>query len=260
MRKKISTIFLLCFVAINIFSQDTINNIQKLPSGITFQYGYGNMSIKDYYLVKNKYSGITNCFNLIWNNYHSGYHNRIEIKYEKGKINNKNISAAVQQFSFNRINLYPIGSFKLFSKSSSVYLGPSADIFVHYMHQNIADYANSSIFANSVSILMSVGFNTEIIYSLNGKFNMVFNNNVSILSIGGKQMDYENSDNPMFKLLTAFNGLNCKTNISFNYQLQKHLSVNLGYQSFLSRITAWKGCEFYNVNNHLFISLIFNFK
>ena len=259
MKITLSTIFLFLIISEHSYSQDTITNIQKLPSGISVQYGLGNLGVKDGFISEEKYLGYTTNFYLSWNKYHRKYHKRIEVDYRTGDhIKNNNVLASIHQFSLNSINLYPAGSIHLFSKRASFYIGPSTDIFVHFRQQNIASGGMAMFNAISFASLFSVGFNSEMIYPVSEKFNVVLTNNFSVFSLGLRIFDLTDEEVSPVKFLTAFNGLNVKTNISANYQLYKYVSINMGYQSFVSRITAWD--KFYGVSDNLFITLTYHMK
>jgi len=260
MKEKNFTIFIIIIVTETIFSQDdSISIIQKLPSGISIQYGLGKLGVKDFYISEEKYSGYTNNFYFSWNKLHNNHHNRLELDYRYGNsIKNNNVQATIHQFSLNRINLYPVGDINLFSKNASLYLGPSTDIFFHYRQQNIGRGGSAMTYAISFVALFSGGFNTDLIYPISNNIDILLNNTISIFSLGFKMSDFLENDVAPVKFLTPLKGLNFITFISVNYQIYQRLSINLGYQSFLTRITAWD--KFTAASDNLLITISYNFK
>ncbi|MBN2350015.1 MAG: hypothetical protein JXJ22_14340 [Bacteroidales bacterium] len=252
------TLAYLLLVAEYTYSQDNNSIFQKLPSGISIQYGLGKIAIKDYYISEEKYSGYTTNLYLSFNKFHYKYHSRIEMDYRYGeKVKNNNVHANIHQFSFNRINLYPVANFNLLSKHASLYLGPSTDLFFHYRQQNIAGGGNAQANAISLTALLSAGFNTEVLYLVSENFNISLSNNLSVLSLGFKIFDFTDSEVQPVKFLTPFTGLNLKNSISVQYQIVQPLSVYLGYQFNLCRITAWD--KFIFASDNVFITISFNF-
>ena len=260
MKEIIYSIFLIITVTEPILSQnDSTSKFLKLPSGISIRYGSGKLGVKDFYISEEKYSGFTHNFYCSWNRFHGKYFNRIELDYRHGNsINNNNVRATIHQFSLNRINLYPVGNMNLFSRHASFYLGPSTDIFFFYRQQNIARGGNARANAISFVALFSLGFNTDVIYPLSNKIDLLLNNTVSVFSLGIKIFDFSESDVSPVKFLTPLKGLNCITNISVSYHIYRPLSVSLGYQSFLTRITAWD--KFTAASDNLVITMSYNFK
>ena len=114
----IFTIFI--FIISHVSAQDTLNYATEFPSGIFISYGLGSYSVKDEYISKEKYSGTLPYFNVEWVRFHEKHAYCLEFEYRSSsEISNNNISAKVEQFTFNQDFIYSIGSFSIFSKRMS---------------------------------------------------------------------------------------------------------------------------------------------
>ncbi|GAF92364.1 unnamed protein product, partial [marine sediment metagenome] len=129
--------FLIISTNPEMFAQDSLSYKTIFPAGINLEYGIGNYSVKDEYISKEKYSGTLPYFNIEWIRFHNKNGYRLEFEYRNStNIKNNNISAKVQQFTFNQDFIYPVGSFSLISKNVYAYLGPSVQFFYYDINYN----------------------------------------------------------------------------------------------------------------------------
>lgn len=222
----------------NIIGQDSLNQRLKFPDGISLEYGIGSYAVTDEYISKEKYSGILPYFRAGWTNQNESYvyYFRLEFRYSS-EIKNYNVSANVIQSSLSQGFLYHLSEFPLFSKKAYFYIGPSAEVFVYSNKQNIA--ISGFDYSKSYAALFSLGLNSELLYPLSKSFNIESFLNFSVLSLGFRLIDMEESDESDFKLLTLFSGVNGSFRLGIRYYLFNNLSLNAGYQLDVTRISAW---------------------
>ena len=250
--KKVLLISILITTYNLVFSQKNEKSNQEQYSGISIHYSAGKIGIKDYYISNQKYSGITNGYNLEWNKNDSNYHKRIEIQYNFSKrLENNNITGKIDLFSINNSYLYPIGSIDIINKELNFYVGPSTNTKIHFRQLNIANGETNST-ANSFLAVLSGNFNSDLSLSLTNKITFYFQNNFNLITIGSKSYDSGKEDEKPLKILTPFAGLLFDTKLFMNFQLVKRFSLNLGYYSKFSNINAWD--KYVSINdNFLFL-------
>ncbi len=197
------TLYLILFLIINsnISAQDSLNQKVIFPKGITIEYGIGTYAVTDEYISKEKYSGTLPYFRVGWTNQHENYvyYFLLEFRYTS-EIKNYNVSAKVIQSSLSQGFLYQVSEFPLFSKKAFFYMGPSAEVFVYSNKQNIA--ISGFDYSKSYAALFSLGLSTKLFFPLSGRFNLEGTLNFSVLSMGFRLINMEESDESDFKIVT----------------------------------------------------------
>ena len=259
MRTKVKIIFfsaITLFIATESHGQDTLNYVNLYPRGISIEYGIGNYSVRDEYISKEKYSGTLPYYSLIWAREHNRYIYRLEMAYRNSNnINNYNVSSDITQVTFNQGFLYPLKKKLLFKKELYIWLGPSTEFFFYYAKPHIA--VSGFDYAQSFAGLFSLGFNADIVYSLNQNFQFESSLRSTVLSLGWRMVDSEEDDQSPVKPLTLFSGLNCSFNLGARYYIFNRLSVIITYKFELTRISAWD--PLLSASDNVIIGLTYRF-
>jgi hypothetical protein len=240
MNRVTSLLFGLSFlVAIsNPSAQGLLNEKSTFPSGISLEYGIGSYAHTDEYISKERYSGPLPYFGAGWTSDHENYVYRIGMEFRySSEIKNYNVSAEVYQFSLNQDFLYPLPEFSLLSRKAYAYVGPSAEVFAYANKQNIA--VTGFDYSQSVAALLSLGLSSELLYPLSGSFNMQSSLKFSLLSLGIRMVDVEETDESPMKLLTLLSGVNGSFRLGIRYYLLRKLSVSVEYLLHITRISSW---------------------
>jgi hypothetical protein len=242
MKTRLSIFLPLYSVAaiINCFSQDSTTHRTVFPAGIDAWAGVGYFATRDEHISQEKYTGPSSSFALSWSNFHETYGCRIGLAYEKeSHIKNYNVSAEVTQGAFALVDLYPIGKVELFGDDVFIYLGPSAEAFIYYRRQNIAQ--NTDAIPNiyeSGSWLFSLGARVEMILPLKWGIQIEAGLQTSLLSLGGGTGNNSNNSTPI-TLLTPLAGERGSGEVGFRYFLLTGVSVAVGYRLQVTRIDSW---------------------
>ena len=239
-------------------AQDTINYKTVFPSGIFVGYGLGLYSVKDEYISKEKYSGTLPYFNVEWVRFHEMHAYRLEFEYSNSSdISNNNISAKVEQFTFNQDFIYSIGNFSIFSKKIHAYLGPSVQFFYYNIRYNFAE-PGTFISPKTFGLIGSLGLNTELIYQFSKKLKLE-----SFLRLNGISFTFKDNDEQKYgdesdpTLTSVFTATKFDYTLSMRYYLIKKFSISLGYRFDFSRINKWD--PYIAASDILFISLNYRF-
>ncbi len=235
-----SFLFGLLFLITNpdLSAQEILNRKVIFPNGISLEYGIGSYAHTDEYISKEKYSGNLPYYKAGWTNQHKSYVYQIGIEFRSSsEIKNYNVSADVYQFSLNQGFLYPLPEFSLFSKEVYTYIGPSTELFYYYNKQNIA--VSGFDYSQSFAALFSIGLSSELFYPLSGRFNIESSLNFSVLSLGLRMVDTEETDETPVKPLTLFSGINGSFRLGIRYYLFNNISMKVSYLLGVTRISAW---------------------
>jgi hypothetical protein len=256
MKNRLRILLCSCLVAasINGFSQDSTTHQTLFPCGIGVQVGVGYLALRDEHISDQKYAGSSSSIALSWSRFHETYGYRIGMSYRKAShITNYNVSAEVSQGSLTLANLYPIGKPSLFGKDAFVYLGPSAEAFVYYRKQNIAQNTDASPNVYQSGIwLMSLGARAEMIVPFDGGFQIESALQEGLLSFGGGTGTTSSTVTSLTLMtpLAAFNGCG---EIGFRYYLRSWVSIAAGYRLDVTRISSWT--ELLSSTDNAFASL-----
>jgi len=220
-------------------AQDTLNQKVIFPTGISVDYGMGSYAHTDEYISKEKYSGSLPYFKAGFAKQHERYVYQIGIEFRSAaELKNNNVSATVYQFSLNQGFLYPLPAFSLFSKSAFAYIGPATEIFVYSNKQNIA--VSGFDYVQSYAALLSLGLSSELICLISSRFHIEGSMHFSVLSLGWRMVDLEETDESPLKALTLFAGVHGSFKIGTRYDLLNNLSVKASYLLDVTRISSWE--------------------
>ncbi len=248
--------FLILSTNSEMFAQDSLSHKSMFPGGITLEYGFGNYSVTDEYISKEKYSGSLPYYRVSWSNHHYNYvyHLGIEYRYSS-EIKNNNVSADIYQFSLNQGFLYTLPAFSLFKKDVYTFLGPSTELFFYYNKQNIA--VSGFDYAQSIAALFSLGISSELFYPVWSNFNVESSLGFSVLSLGFRMVDYEETDVSPVKPLTLFSGINASFRLGARYYLFDNFSLKAAYLFNVARISAWD--PLLSASDNLIFTLTYGF-
>ena len=220
------------------FPQDTLNQQQIFPEGISLEYGIGSFAVTDEYISKEKYSGGLPFYGISWCKPHDNYAYHLSMNYRySSEIENYNVSADIHQFTLNQGFSYALPKFTIFDKDAFVYLGPSMELFFYYNKQNIA--VSGFDYAQSIAFLISGGISSQFFYKLSNNFVVEGSLDFSVLSLAFRMVDTEETDETPAKILTLISGTNLNFRLGPRYYLFDNLSVKAAYLFHLTRISSW---------------------
>jgi hypothetical protein len=158
-------------------------------------------------------------------------------------IRNNNVSTGVTQATLYLDYLYSAGQFSLLSKDVFTYLGPSADIYVYFRSQNIANGGPMAIFdAYSFAMFFSVGINSTFILPLQSKFSTEWSSRLNALTFGMRLINLRNDDSnkkSMAKLTSIFSGIRGRSDLLLRYDLTDALMLKAGYRFEICQSSSW---------------------
>lgn len=259
MKKKYicsSTLILILLLSGNIHSQDLLTEKTTFPEGVTVGYGTGDLAVTDEYISAEKYSGSIPYYSIGWTNQHSNYVYHLEINFRNSNtIKNYNVSTDIYQFTLNQGFNYSLPEFNLFDKEAYAYIGPAAELYFYYNQQNIA--VSGFDYAQSFAILISGGISSELLYRLYNDLNIEGSLRFSLLSLGFRMVDEEETDEKPVKILSLFSATNLVFKIGPRYYIFDNLSVKASYLFHLTRISSWE--PLLSASDNVVLSLTYRF-
>jgi hypothetical protein len=243
-------------MTIQVSGQDSLYSIDVYPTDISLAYGIGNYNIRDNYISGEKYDGGLPYYSVGWARNHDKYVYQLEMVYRNSsKIKNYNVSAEITQLALNQGFLYSLKRLSLLKNSLYIRLGPTSEFFLLYNKPNIA--VSGFDYAQSFAGLLSLGFRTVAVYPVYKRFHVESSLNLSLLSLGLRMVDSEESNESPVKLLTLFTGLNSLFRFGVRYYLFNHLSAQLAYEFGYVRISAWE--SLYAASDNMVFGLNYRF-
>jgi hypothetical protein len=234
-----SVLGLVLMLFTDVGAQDSGNIKTSFPEGITVEYGIGSLALTDEYISGEKYSGSIPYYSIAWASQHSDYVYHLKLDFRNSdQIKNYNVSADIYQFTLNQGFNYALPEFTILDKEVYMFLGPATELFFYYNHQNIA--VSGFDYEQSIALLISGGINTELFYKLRDDLIIEGSLNFSVLSLGFRMVDMEETDESPVKILTLFAATNLAFDIGPRYYLFDNLSVKAAYLFHLTRISSWE--------------------
>ncbi len=242
MKKKyiyLSTFALVLILSVNIQAQDSLDERTSVPEGVTIEYGIGSLAVTDEYISAEKYSGSIPYYSIGWRNQHSDYVYHLEIDFRSSnKIKNYNVGTDIYQFTLNQGFDYALPEFDFLGKEASAYVGPAAELYFYFNQQNIA--VSGFDYAQSFAILLSGGISSELLYKLYSDLNIEGSLQFSLLSLGFRMVDEEETDEKPVKILSLFSATNLVFKFGPRYYIFDNLSVKASYLFHFTRISSWE--------------------
>lgn len=250
-------IALLIFLASQrIAGQDTITFTERYPSGISVEYGAGSYSVSDRYISGEVYHGSLPILSIGWARRHNRYFYRLNVEYRQSdRIHNFNVSTDITQFSISQGFLYPLKKVSLLSKDLFIRMGPETEIFAFTNKPRIA--VSGFDYAQSYAGLLSLVYCADALYPLGKNLLVESGLHLSLLSLGLRSVDSEETDEPVVKPLTLLSGMNSSANLGVKYYLFRPLSVNVEYRFEFLRISSWEMLQ--SISNNLMAGVCYNF-
>lgn len=246
---------LILLMSANIPAQDSLLQ-SSFPEGITIDYGIGSLAVTDEYISGEKYSGNIPYYSIGWSNQHSGYVYHLKLDFRNSSdIKNYNVSADIYQFTLNQGFNYALPEFTIFDRDVSLFLGPTTELFFYYNRQDIAvsgfDYAQSFV------LLISGGVSSVLFYKLWDDLNLESSLGFSMISLGFRMIDEEETEEKPVKVLSLFSGLNMVFKFGPRYYFSDNLSVSASYLFHLTRVTSWE--QLLTASDNVVLSLTYGF-
>jgi len=240
MKYVIALLFGLFILSTNtaVYAQDSLSHKTTFPKGITLEYGTGQYAVTDEYISKEKYSGPLPYYRVGWAKCHEKYVYQLGIEYRNSsEIKNYNVRTDIYQFSLNQGFLYPLPKFTLFKKDVYPFLGPTTDLFFYFNEQNIA--VSGFDYTQSFAALLSLGIQGKLFYRIGSTWTVEGALGFSVLSVGFRMVDYEETDMAPVKPLTVFSGVNAAVRLGLRYYVFNNLSLKASYCFNMTRISSW---------------------
>lgn len=244
-----------------LFAQDVPFNTTEIQNEISFNYGMGHFLVRDDFLTTERYSGAMPFFSVDWTSLreNSGFRVLFSV-HSSNKIQNRNMTADVLNFSLIRDYFVYFKQFQLFSKECTLLAGPSTEMFVY---SNRQDYATDGIFLDlSFASLISLGANATMSMPLNNRLAVETDFRSNIFSLGIRMplvndVNGAENDHSRFKLLTVLKAINATCNWGLRSTLFKNLSVKAVYRFQFTNIRVWERLS--SASDHFVLALSYHF-
>jgi hypothetical protein len=240
MSKPLSILIAICACATISTAQYSQNAGNLLGSGISIRGGLGHLAIKDEYISEEKYSGTLGALSLSWLQGDSTSAHRLGFDYcGSSAIRNNNVSAQVVQSALNLDFLRSVGGFSLLQRDVFAYVGPSADVFLYYRQQHIANGGNASFSAYSFAMFFSLDVNSTLVMPLSSGFSAETSARLSLLSAGGRLADLHGTNISFFRVVSILSGLRGHAEILLRYDLSDIFLLKAGYRFEICQSSTW---------------------
>jgi hypothetical protein len=252
--KYTSLLALVLFSFVPLSAQDSTICRSLFREGLTIEGGIGYLAVRDEYISGERYLGSVPYFGMTWSKYHETYGFRLHLEYQyTSNLKEYDLSAELKQFRLSLDYLYPIAEPNLFSKTLSVSLGPTAEVYSYNRRQNIV----SSQYLRSNVSLISCGLRSEAIWPWTASLEVRAAARLTLLSMGFHSVNSNNSSESTTKPLTPFTGIDADGGIGICYSLTNSVYGSIGYRFDVTRISAWD--FFISANDNLTFSLTYGF-
>ncbi len=261
MKIKIITIITFCLLlSFPSYGQDTISPMSVYPKSISFTYGIGNYTVRDYFFSDQKYIGNMPLISFEWMQPHDRYGYRMGLEFRKSEdIKNYTMPASITQFSLYQDFLYSLGNFRLFKKPVYAYLGPSLDFYFYYNQQQFAE--SGIYFDLSFVTLLSTATDAYFIMEINKRWMIESNLRLNLLSLGIQMpevmVEEGKEAGTTIKFLSPLNGLRTNFDISGRFFIIKRLSLSLAYRLELTNINIRERVN--TVSDNVIGTIAYNF-
>ena len=209
------------------------------PTGISFQYGLGQQSVRDEFISKERYTGALPYISADWSKFHEKWGYRMSFEFRNAtNIKNNNIAADVLQAGLFRDYIYPIGQKWLFGKDIYLFAGPTTGIQMYFNEQKIADQGILNI-DFSLAMLFSLGVNSMIIIPFQPNLQLEGSMRLSLVAMGMRSCDVVEEDILTGDILTVLSAADPSAVCGVRYFIKDKLSIKGAYNLQVLSISKW---------------------
>ena len=246
----------LILLSVLLDAQSLSDQTNPFPTGLSLQYGLGQVALRDEYISKEKYAGPLPSISADWTRFHEKWGYRILLEFHNSsEIKNHRVSADVIQAALQHDYLYPAGMVPLFGQETYLYVGPSFGLYFFLNQQNIA--SQGALHADmSMLMQLSLGVNAQAIIPIGPKLLVEGSGWANVLAVGARSTDPIEEAGVTGGLLNGLSGTQVAANAGVRYQIQDHLSVKLGGMVQILRLSKWT--PLLVVSDNLILTLSFN--
>jgi len=237
-----TTILILAAAALlaapDLAAQSATTHRTVFPRGLRLSTGIGGFAVRDEYLSRDEYSGSLPSLRATWSRFHerSGYRLGFDLR-SSSDISSGDVSAQITEFALDLDYLYPAGRLSLGSRDAFLFVGPFSEFFLYFNKQDIASEGLN--LAISFAGLVSAGVTSELVVPLSSRLDVSASARLALLSACLRIVDLMEDDESPFKFLTPLSGTRASAALRIRYRLLDRLSLDLGYEAQLLRITPW---------------------
>jgi hypothetical protein len=227
---------------------------EVFPAGASLSWGLGPVSLQDEYISKERYSGSLPSLSLQWARFHERSGFRVEMDLATSSdVWSHQVSTAVTEFALDLDFLYPLGAVPIGSRRAFLFLGPSSGISILVNDQQIASHGMEV--ALSFASLFSLGAVCDGVFPISSRLTALGSFRVALVSAGLRMVDLmADQEESSLKLLSVLSGTRAVGSLGFRYRALDWVSVGLGYQGRLYRVTPWD--PLISTRDHLTLTLV----
>jgi hypothetical protein len=229
----------LLFIPTATFGQASGGPPTVYPTGLTFSYGVGALSVRDENISNQRYSGTLPDVAVSWARDHGRYVYSAAMDFRfSDSISNNSVSSEITRFSLEQAFLYPLKPGKALGRDLFLFLGPASGLNLFLNEQHVA--VDALGFATSVSGLIFLGAQGDALMPLSERVTAHGTLRMSVLALGFRGVDDEIDDESPAKPVTLLSGADVSLQLGARYRLSGRLSFRLAYLFQLHRVTAWR--------------------
>ena len=223
------------------------------PTGASVSWGVGPVALRDEYISTQRYAGSLPSLTAEWARFHQRNGFRVEMDLATSSdVRNYSVSTAVTEFALDLDFLYPSGSVSLGSRRVYLFLGPSAGVGVWVNDQQIASQGMEV--ALSFASLFSLGVVGDVVLPVTSRLQALGSLRLALFSAGIRMVDLmEDDEESPLKLLGPLSASRGVGSFGLRYRAVDWLSLGLGYEGRLLRLTPWD--PLLSHRDHLTLSL-----
>lgn len=209
------------------------------PTGASFSWGVGLVSLRDEYISPERYSGGLPAVTAEWARFHERNGFRAEFDLAtSSEVRNHSVSTAFTDFGLDLDFLYPAGSVSVGSRAVYLFMGPSTGVAVQVNDQQIASQGMEV--ALSFATLFSLGVVGDVVFPVTTRFSALGSLRVALLSACIRMVDLmEDDEESPFKLLGPLSASRAVGSAGLRYRALDWVSLGIGYEGRLLRVTPW---------------------
>jgi hypothetical protein len=227
-------IILLMAVSFSLHSQEKTKPVNHL--GLTVEYGWGGVAVKDDYLSGERYTGTTPYLGVWYNRLDERKGFQLGFTHqEDDQLENNAIRASFLQASLVFDQLFNVKSFVLFKQPANWYFGPSVEYFEYELINRFA--SNHKAF--SELIMASMGIASLVEWQFTDRFMASLFLRSNIIGVNHKTHDELKYPDKNSALQTFITANHLVIDLSLRYRVLKRVSLGLRGKGHYIRSTGW---------------------